>query len=154
MRVFFTGTCCCRGDVRDMLTGLLSRVELCNCVLPSSATPRYDGQDKLDSLIHSSSPSGIRSLSKKKKKSRRRVFERGSMKYLTWQERSGYQPGEAKSQIHRANTRRENCMAMAVTEDRETAFLSRCCRTLQPGNVHLLSFSCEATDAPLRKLEL
>ena len=69
--------------------------------------------------------------------------------------------------MHRANTRRERCIAMscvmtaasrecaqwACTEHREPAFLSRSCRTLHPGVVHWLrkACSCEAPDAPLRR---
>ena len=84
-------------------------------------------------------------------------------------DRSQYSRGETKSQMHGANTRRESCIAIscvmttasrecaqwACTEDREPELLTRSCRTLHPDVVHLLrnAFSCEAPDAPSRKLE-
>ena len=84
-------------------------------------------------------------------------------------DRSQYSRGETKSQMHGANTCRESCIAIscvmttasrecaqwACTEDREPELLTRSCRTLHPDVVHLLrnAFSCEAPDAPSRKLE-
>ena len=120
-------------DLRDVPAGLLSRVKLSNCVLLSSASPRCDGQSQLeppsnshgavtDSPNLSSSPQVmlVRTFAMLLAPSVGKigVKPKKSLSTVPWNIRLGsdwsqYSRGETKSQMHRANTRRERCIAMS-----------------------------------------